>query len=294
MIGGLLLALVSAAFINIGFLLQHRGLHHHPDGGLVTRLRAAIHEPVWLAGQVIGWAGFLAQIVAVAIAPLSLVQAFAAGGLALSVPIAAGLFHHRVSRAQVLAVLAIAAGLAALPIGVAHTRDHLDGDALTLALAAGAAAAFAVWVVRTGWARAIAAGLFYGLADAAIKALSLHWHHHGLHALLSSWTLIAAGGTFLGFLAFQSALEHDDAVAAISLMTALTALVALGCGLLAFAETLGRGAGPVGVHLVAIAIVLGCVPILAAAQAAIVEASEDGSDRTAPADPAVASVPGPR
>ena len=294
MIAGLLLALLSAALINIGFLLQHRGLHHHPSGGLAVRLRAAIREPVWLAGQLTGWIGFVAQVVAVAIAPLSLVQAFAAGGLALSVPIAARLFDHRITRAQVVAVVVIAIGLAALPIGVAHTHDHLDGDALTIALGAGAAAACAVWLLRTGWARAIAAGLFYGLADAAIKAVSLHWHHQGFEALFSGWALIAAGGTFLGFLAFQSALEHDDAVAAISLMTALTALVALGCGLLAFAETLGRGAGPVGVHLGAIAIVLGCVPILAAAQAAIVEASEDGGERAAATDPAVASVPGPR
>ena len=294
MIGGLLLALGSAALINIGFLLQHRGLHHHPAGGLAPRLRSVIREPVWLAGQVTGWVGFIAQIVAVAIAPLSLVQAFAAGGLALSVPIASRLFHHRITRAQVLAVLVMAAGLAVLPIGVAHTRDHLDPDALTYALGGGALAACAMWALRTGWARAIVAGLFYGIADAAIKAVSLHWHHHGLHALLSGWTPIAAVGTFLGFLAFQAALEHDDAVAAISLMTALTALVALGCGLLAFAETLGRGAGAVGAHLGAITLILGCVPVLAAVQAAIVEATEDGGDRAPATEPPVASLPGPR
>ena len=72
---------------------------------------------MWLCGQALGWVGFGAQIVAVAIAPLSLVQAFAAGGLALSVPLAAGLFRQRITRQQIFAVLVIAAGLAVLPIG---------------------------------------------------------------------------------------------------------------------------------------------------------------------------------
>src|SRR6202007_1021695 len=89
MIGGLLLALTSAALINIGFLLQHRGLRRTGGGGILGQLWRALHDPVWLSGQALGWAGFIAQVVAVAVAPLSLVQAFAAGGLALSVPVAA-------------------------------------------------------------------------------------------------------------------------------------------------------------------------------------------------------------
>ena len=93
MIGGLLLALTSAALINIGFLLQHRGLRRTGGGGILGQLWRALHDPVWLSGQALGWAGFIAQVVAVAVAPLSLVQAFAAGGLALSVPVAAWMFR---------------------------------------------------------------------------------------------------------------------------------------------------------------------------------------------------------
>ena len=43
-------------------------------------------------------------------------------GLALSVPLAAGFFSHRITRSQVLAVLLIAASLAALPIGFSTGR----------------------------------------------------------------------------------------------------------------------------------------------------------------------------
>ncbi len=83
----------------------------------------------------LGWIGFAIQILAVAIAPLSLVQAFAAGGLALSVPLAAGVFGHRITRGQMTAVLLIATALAMLPIGFSTARDHLHAGALVVALA---------------------------------------------------------------------------------------------------------------------------------------------------------------
>jgi hypothetical protein len=279
MIGGLLLALISAALINIGFLLQHRGLRRAPAGGTLAQLRRAVRDRVWLSGQALGWAGFAAQVVAVAIAPLSLVQAFAAGGLALSVPVAGWMFHHHITRPQMLAVLVMAAALAVLPIGFSTTRDHLDTASLVIAMAVGALAGLVIARPPAFWARAIAAGVFYGLADAAIKAVSLGWHRHGLATLASGWTAVAAVGTFAGFLAFQSALRGDGPVAAISLMNGLTAVAALVCGVIAFGESLGLGPAAEVAHVVAIAIVLGCVPVLAAVQAAIVEATETGHQR---------------
>ncbi|HET8976920.1 MAG TPA: hypothetical protein VFN87_02110 [Solirubrobacteraceae bacterium] len=274
MIPGLLLALVSAALINTGFLLQHRGLDHAGSGGMLSRLRRALRDPAWLAGQALGWIGFAAQIVAVAIAPLSLVQAFAAGGLALSVPVAAGIFRQPITGTQLLAVLAIAAGLAALPLGFSTARDHLNPDALTLAVAAGAAAGLIVARPAAEWTRAIAAGVFYGIADAAIKAVSLGWGAHGPAALWSGWTAVAAVATFAGFLAFQSALQGRRPVAAISLMTGMAALAALACGMLAFGESLGIDPMAATTHVAAIAIVLAGIPVLAAAQAAMADPAD--------------------
>jgi len=281
LIGGLLLALGSAALINVGFLLQHRGLNRRPAGGTVAMLRAALRNRSWLAGQALGWVGFAAQIVAVAIAPLSLVQAFAAGGLALSVPLAAGIFGAPITRSQLLAVLLIVAALAALAVGFSTARDHLAADSLIPAVTLATAVAVAISRAEAAWVKAVAAGVFYGVADAAIKAVAVDWRTHGSSALVSGWTALAMLGTFGGFLAFQAALAGDGAIAPISLMNAFAALVALGCGLLAFGESLGGGAGVALAHLLAIAVVLGCVPVLAAAQAAIVEAGHDRDQRPA-------------
>ncbi|MGB9184023.1 MAG: alpha/beta hydrolase-fold protein [Solirubrobacteraceae bacterium] len=279
---GLLLALASAALINLGFLLQHRGLGQTGAPGLAGALRRVWRNPTWLSGQLLGWTGFAVQIIAVAIAPLSLVQAFAAGGLALSVPLAAWLFGHRISRRQVGAVLLIAAGLAVLPVGFGTGRDHLNPGALSIAVVVGAVVGLGLGAGRRSSLRAVAAGAFYGLADAAIKAISLGWGAHGAGALISGWTAVAAVATFGGFLAFQAALREGGAIPAISLMNALTALVALACGGLAFAESLGTDAVAVVAHLVAIAVVLGCVPVLAQAQAEMASVPEPALDRVGP------------
>jgi hypothetical protein len=284
-IGGLLLALVSAAVINLGFLMQHRALGDVAGAaGVLGRLRRSLRNRLWLSGQALGWLGFGLQVVAVALAPLALVQAFAAGGLALSVPLAAGVFRHRVTRGQVLAVLVMAAGLAALPVGFSTVADRLEAGRLVPALIAGAVLAAALGRVRAPAARAAAAGIFYGLADAAIKAVSLDWHRYGAASVASGWALVAVAGTFGGFLCLQSALQDGDAVPAISLMTAATALAALVAGLLAFGESLGAGAAASVMHGVAIAVVLAGVPALATAHTALGQPA-DHRDERAPLRP---------
>jgi hypothetical protein len=203
--------------------------------------------------------------VAVALAPLSLVQAFAAGGLAISLPFAARLFGQRVSRSQLLAISLIALSLASLPIGlVAHS--HLHGAALLRLSLIGLAIAGAIGVAGGPAAQAIAAGCFYAVADAAIKAVSAGWHAHAAAALVSGWTVLAVVATFGGFVTFQASLRRGSAVAAISLMNVFAALGALACGILTFGETLGSTPGATIVHLLAISLVLTCVPVLASGQ----------------------------
>jgi hypothetical protein len=244
-------------------------------------LRGALHSRVWPGGQLLGWIGFGAQILSVAIAPLALVQAFAAGGLALSVPLAARIFGHRVTRAQRQAVFLMAAALAALPFGYGAAHDRLQSATLAIVLGILAAIAVVAIATRSVAARAAAAGIFYGAADAAIKAVSVNLGPHGWGALLSVWTVAAAMGTFAGFLAFQSALAEGSAIGPISLMNGFAALAAMLCGLIAFGESLGVDPAAIALHLVAIAVVLGCVPKLAAAQAEMAEGAGSSAERAA-------------
>ncbi|MGZ4233194.1 MAG: alpha/beta hydrolase-fold protein [Solirubrobacteraceae bacterium] len=264
LIAALLLALVSAAAINIGFLLQHRALAAQPDAGS-RALIAMFANRTWLAGQAIGWMGFAGQLAAVALAPLSLVQAFAAGGLAISLPFAARVFGQRVSREQMVAISVMAVALASLPIALV-SHSNLHGGTLLLMSLAMLAIAAAIGVTGGPALQAIAAGCAYGVADASIKAISTGWHAHGFVSLVSVWTLLAAVGTFAGFLAFQSSLRRGSAVVAISLMNVFAALGALAGGVLAFGEALGTSPSATVVRLLAISLVLTSVPFLAAGQ----------------------------
>ena len=256
LIGALLLALLSAALINLGFVLQHRG-HDRARTHRRATLTSGFHQPVWLLGQAIGWIGFAGQIVAVALAPLTLVQAFSAGSLALSVPLAARIFGHPVTRRQLAAIALIALGLASLPIGFggAHGQLH-PGVLIALALLVMLAAGL---LPRGGTAAlAVAAGAFYGAADGAIKAASVGLRFHG-SGILTGWTVLAGLCTLGGFVAFQAALRNGDAVQSLSLMNAFTALAAIGLGTAAFGERLGSSPATGLLHAAAIIVVLACV-----------------------------------
>ena len=287
LIAALLLALASAAMINLGFVLQHRGLARAASAGN-GRFIGALRSRSWLAGQAVGWMGFVAQMVSIAIAPLSLVQAFAAGGLAVSVPLAR-IFGIRVSRTQLLAVFVAAAALFSLPIGFAVGHGHMRGGVLIAATLIALLAASSLGLATRPWAQATAAGVFYGVADAAIKAESVALKLHGGGALLSGWTILAVVGTFGGFVSFQAALRDKHAVSAISLMSAFAALAAMVLGVLAFGESLGTSSTATIMHLAAIALVLACVPPLARTQHELTDPVE-----TAPYDAADADVSPPQ
>lgn len=270
----LLAALLSAALINLGFVLQHRGRSQDLAAGRGS-LRHMFANRSWLSGQALGWIGFAGQIVAVALAPLTLVQAFAAGSLAISVPLAARIVGHRIGRTQLIAVAVVALSLASLPIGFGGHHGHLHPGSLLIASAGALLVALALALRGRITARAIASGVLYGVADAAIKADATGLRLHGAGALASGWTILAALATFGGFLAFQAALRGQDAVQPLSLMNAFTALTALGLGIGGFGESLGASTAASVAHLLAIALVLACVWPLTRAQADLLHSDEE-------------------
>ena len=277
LLGALLLALISGALINLGFVLQQRGHSHalaHGRPSLIDGFR----DRSWLIGQGVGWLGFAGAIIAVGLAPLTLVQAFSAGSLALSVPLAARLAGQSVSREQLEAIGIITIGLVSLPIGFAAGHGHLHAGVLIAAATLAMASAAVLGPVAGSITQAIAAGVLYGAGDAAIKADAVALHVHGVGGLLSGWTVLAGLCTFAGFLCFQAALRGSDAVRPISLMTAFTALTAAGLGVVAFGEPFGTTVPASVAHGVAIVLVLACVwPLARAQQRLIVPGSAVGS-----------------
>ena len=120
---GLALALVSAVALNWGWLAQHGAAQELPPLSLrrpVRALRSLFADRTWLVGFVVGLAGWAFYVAALALAPLSLVQATAAGGIG----ILALLAHRRGHDAQWPAVGIAIAGLALLGASLAGGGGH--------------------------------------------------------------------------------------------------------------------------------------------------------------------------
>ena len=85
---GLVLAVGSAAALNWGFFVQHGAAGELPSLSLRRPLRslASLFTNLrWLTGFLVGIGGWGLYIVALALAPLSLVQAASAGGIGVLV-----------------------------------------------------------------------------------------------------------------------------------------------------------------------------------------------------------------
>jgi drug/metabolite transporter (DMT)-like permease len=273
---GLGLALGASLALNTGFLLQHNGATQAPPVNPLKPIATVVgllRRRIWLLGLVLGTSGWALHVAALSRAPLSLVQAFVAGGLALLAPVATRWFGQRLSRAESAAVAVMAFGLAALALGIHEPRElAYPGLGLGVFLAGCAVAAVVIALQRAAVPLAVAAGLLYGAADTAIKALTIVDSRHGLGAaLLSAWLLAAVLATAGAFFAFQRALQVGRPVTAIALMTAATYAVSIAAGIALLGEPLGHGVTGV-VHAAAFAAVVAAAWVLAPVQARVTTA----------------------
>jgi hypothetical protein len=274
---GIVLALVASLALNAAFLLQHAGsasaAEITPRRPLAT-LRSLLGSPTWALGAALGMTGWALHVGALSRAPLSLVQAFVAGGVALTVPMATiGLRHRLGSREKRAAALMVLA-LLMLAIGLRDVGRHGTFASLTLAayLTALVVVAAGVWA----WARAraealsLAGGLLYGAADLAIKALTGIVHSGGVDALLAApWTaLIALAATAGAFFAFQRGLQIGRPVTAIALMTAATNASSILGGFVVFGDPLGSTPALAALHALGFALIGATAWWLAPGQAA--------------------------
>jgi hypothetical protein len=270
---GLVLALAASVALNAGFLFQHAGSRssiaispRHP----VATLSSLLRSPLWAAGTALGLAGWAMHVGALARAPLSLVQAFVAGGLALAAPMAVVALRVRLTRVEVWAIALMVCALVALTAGLdAHgSAAHFDAARLGVYTGALAAAAAALAARVGGDVRAaalgVAGGLLYGAADLAIKALA-----GGGAALASPWLVVAGVATAGAFFAFQRGLQIGRPLVVIALMTAATNVSSVAGGFVVFGDELGRTAPLSALHLTAFCLIFVAAWLLAPVQAAM-------------------------
>ncbi|HSJ18586.1 MAG TPA: hypothetical protein VK920_10875 [Solirubrobacterales bacterium] len=255
MILGLALALACAVATSVAFLLKHRGAVLAPPVRVRHPLRSAVDlfRSRWFAiGWVVAIGAWVLHVGALALAPLSIVQAVLSGGLVFLAVFAERFFGFRLGRRQWAGVIVTAAGLAI--IGLTSGSD--DADPPGYALAALIAIECGVFVVATAIAASsthsriplaaqglllgAAAGALFGVSDIAIKYLA-DTVQDGALELISPWTGAAVAASVIAFYASARGLQLGPGVEVIALTSVAANLTAIVGGLLVFRDPVGAG-----------------------------------------------------
>jgi hypothetical protein len=270
---GLGLAVLASVALNGSYLLQHAGSRGAPSVDLrrpLITFKGLLRSRLWLAGAVAGVLGSALHVAALGSAPLSLVQAFTAGGLALTVPVAARAFGQRLERSELVAVFVLITALALLGLGAgALLPGAIPVRGLGLAVGIAVLAAAALALPRAGHRRGrllgAAGGVLYGASDAATKAVTMT--HGGLIAALTSpWIVVVILLCVAAFACFQRGLQIGPAVPVIAMMTGATNGVAIAIGLLVFGEPLGANPAFAAMHVSSFVLAVAAGVTLARAQ----------------------------
>jgi hypothetical protein len=247
---GLLLAILTALTSVVGFLFKARGALAAPpvEWSKPVRSTFALFSSGWYSlGILVALGGWGLHVGALALAPISIVQATIAGGLVLLTVVADRFFGHGVSRREWVGVGLTAAGLAFLAATLAGTghSSHADFDAATLGFYVGALSAFGA--VAWGVARpgapgapllALAAGLLWGASDVSIKALSGEFDQGALHVLLNPLALGILALSLVGLLVSAGSLQRGKTVPMIAITSAAANITTIAAGPVVFGEPL--------------------------------------------------------
>ncbi|MFC6086283.1 DMT family transporter [Sphaerisporangium aureirubrum] len=165
---GITVALVGALGYAVGAALQQ---YEVVRGGATLKL---VRRPRWFIGGVVGLAGAVLHALALALAPLVIVQPVSVTTLVFAVPLAALLHGRRPSKQEVIGSIAVAGGLLGLMMLIPHddVRPELSTSAALWFLACvGAVAGICEVAARRfqGPARALVLSIGAGAVTAAVS-----------------------------------------------------------------------------------------------------------------------------
>jgi hypothetical protein len=265
---GILLALVCAFATNLGFLWKHRGACAAPPVDIrhPWRTAKALFSSKWFAiGWIVAVGAWIFHVAAMAMAPLSLVQAVIAGGLVFLAVIAERMFGLQLGKRQWLGVACTAIGLALLAItlpigGGAHSGYSVaamisfESSLLIVGTLLVMSHKLGVPHEHHGVALGVAAGILFGVSDVAIKALTHGIGQNGALGLFSPWMAATLIASFLAFYASAGGLQKGEAVPVITLTSAAANVTAISGGILVFGDPLAHT--PIGLIVQSFAFLL--------------------------------------
>jgi len=281
----LAITVVSACCLDVGYLLQHNVASKLPVLSVrrpIASLRSLLENRRWLAGIGVEALGWLLYVGALALAPLSLVQATAAGGIGILAIMVSRFTHVPLTSKERIGAGVSVAGLAML--GISLLGEHGEGNTpaylwvvawlVASACVAAVCAGLLGRLIGGGPAWGIAAGVLFAAGDVSTKMAVAGgpWNIAFLVCLIAFYVV----GTGV----LQAGFQRGSALTTAGLATLMTNALPIAAGMIVFREPLP--AGWVGVVRVAAfaAVIVGAVLLAshtkaAAKQRATGEASPD-------------------
>lgn len=272
---GLAGALAATGCYETSYVLQALEARATPRG-LALRaslLATLLRRGRWVGAIAIGVAGWGLQIVALGLAPLTLVQPVLASGLLLLLYLGVRVLGERVGRRELAGATAIVAGIAALALAAPERASSVsDSTALAAALVALAATAVGPYLLRS---RGGTGGIFLvaaaGAADAAaglVAKLVSDELSRGRVAVALAWAAGAGATVLLGLLSETTALQRLPATRVAPFVLVVQVVVPVLLAPVVFGER--WGATPFGGWLIAGALAAVAAGTLALAGSAVV------------------------
>jgi drug/metabolite transporter (DMT)-like permease len=265
---GILLALGCALTTNLGFLYKHRGAcaapaveFRHP----VRSGKALFASPLFSAGMLIACGSWLCHIAAMAMIPLSVVQAVLAGGVVLLAVMAERTLGLRVGPRQWMGLAMTAGGLVLLGVSLpavrgAHSHFSVPG---MIAFEGALIVVGTILIIgprigaprhRHGVMLGAASGMLFGVSDISIKALSGMVGAHGILGLLSPWVLVTVLASVVAFFSSAKSLQDGDPIPVIAVTSMAATVSGIVGGLVVFGDPFP--AHPLGIAVECLAFVL--------------------------------------
>jgi hypothetical protein len=241
---GLTVAFASALVTNTAYSLEHDAAAALPPLSPRRPFRSAkllLRDRRWMIAFAAETAGWLMYVAALRLAPLALVQAVAASGVAVLAFATARGHPSRLARREQVAVVLALTGLTLLALSLVDTVEsdqHPPAIGIIIWLAACGGAAALLIAVPTRFGRAASLGLAAGLlfADGDVSAKLIGYGGLWLLALITLIIAYAIGTSVL-----QSAYQRGDALTAAGTATMVTNAVPIAAGFVLFGETLPHG-----------------------------------------------------
>jgi drug/metabolite transporter (DMT)-like permease len=265
---GILFAVVCALATNVGFLFKHRGACAAAPVDIRRPLRSArslFASRLFAIGMLIAAGAWGFHVLAMSMAPLSIVQAVLAGGVVLLAVMAERIFGLRIGRRQWIGLALTAGGLMLLGLTLpavhgAHSRFSTAG---MTSFEAGLIATGTLLIMgprigapsqHHGFMLGAAAGILFGVSDIAIKAISGQVGAAGVMGLVSPWTLITVVASVVAFYASAKGLQDGEAVPVIAVTGTAANVSGIVGGIIVFGDPLS--ANPLALVVQCLAFVL--------------------------------------